>query len=101
LSNTVKEANSNPTFIPSRTGSVYEIHVQVKNLKNRSIKVEYTRQLYYSQSRLIKSTDDLCVQDGSFIKCKMSLNAGEEQNYSYNLELNNAAPGRNIDLGYL
>ncbi len=85
----------------SRTGSVYKIHVQVKNLKNRSIKVEYTRQLYYSQSRLIKSTDDLCVQDGSFIKCKMSLNAGEEQNYSYNLESNNDTPGSNTNLNYL
>jgi len=80
------EVNSNPTFIQRRTESVYEIHVRVKNLKNRSIKVEYTQQFYYSQSQIIKSTNDFCVPDGLLIKCKIVLNAGEEQNYSYNVQ---------------
>jgi hypothetical protein len=66
LTETAYDVNSNPTFIQRRTGSVYEIHVRVKNSKNRSIKVEYTQQLYYLQPRLINSTDNLCVQDGLF-----------------------------------
>jgi len=89
ITETAKEVNAVPTFIESRPRSVYEVHVRVKNLKNRSIKVEYAQQFYYAQSRLIKSTDDLFVQDGLFIKSKIALNAGEERNYSYNVETNN------------
>jgi len=76
-------------YVQTRTRYVYNIHVQVKNLKNHSIKIEYTQLFYYSKLELIKSTDDICIQDGSSVKCKIQLNADDEQVYSYNVEVIN------------
>ncbi len=77
----------NSTLTRYRTRSVYQIYLQVKNLKNRSIKVEYTQLFSYWKLKLLKSTDDICVQDNSSIKFKIALNANDDQVYSYNVEL--------------
>jgi len=82
-------ATPSPMYVQTRTRYVYNIHVQVKNLKNHSIKIEYTQLFYYSKLELIKSTDDICIQDGSSVKCKIQLNADDEQVYSYNVEVIN------------
>lgn len=59
----------------------------MKNLKTRSVKVEYTQQFSYSKLELIESTDDICTHDNSSIKCKITLDANAEQTYSYKVEV--------------
>jgi len=80
---------SNSANMQSRTQTVYKIDVQVKNFKTRSMKIEYKQLFYYQKLELIKSTNDICVQNGSSIKCKLALNANDEQVYSYTVELVN------------
>jgi hypothetical protein len=80
---------SNSANMQSRTQTVYKIDVQVKNFKSRSMKIEYKQLFYYEKLELIRSTNDICVQNGSSIKCKLALNANDEQAYSYTVELVN------------
>ncbi len=84
-----KEVTPNSTFRRTYIRSVYQIQVQVTNTKNRPIKVEYTQSIYYSDVKLIRSTNEICVRDGSSIKCKLALNADDEEVYSYNVEFIN------------
>ncbi len=75
--------------IHTRTRSVYEINVQIKNFKPRSISIEYEQKEFYGYQsvKLMTSNNQQFNQDGSSIKANMTLNANDEQTYSYGVEL--------------
>ena len=81
----------NSTFRANFTRSVYKINVLVKNLKTRSIKVEYAQLFTYAYNifklELINSNDDICAQENLSIKCNSVLNADDEKFYSYRVQL--------------
>jgi hypothetical protein len=73
----------------TRTRSIYEINVQIKNFKTRSITIEYEQKGFFGfQSvKLTTSNNHRFIQDGSSIKSNMTLNDHDDQNYSYSIEL--------------
>ncbi len=75
----------------TRTRSVYEINVQIKNFKDHPINIEYEQKGFYIYRtfKLIKANKHRFIQDGSSIKSNMTLKANTDQVYSYNVEVIN------------
>ncbi|UJR13287.1 hypothetical protein I4U23_000306 [Adineta vaga] len=73
----------------SRTQSVYEIHLQIKSYKARSVLIEYEQKdlTGYKSVKLTILNDHLFTHDSSIIKSSMLLNAYAVQTYSYTIEL--------------
>jgi hypothetical protein len=89
---TEEVVNRNPrqeTVVHTRTRSVYEINVQIKNFKKRSVFIEYEQKGFYNYQsvKLIMSNNNQFIQDGLSIKSNMTLKADDVQIYSYSLEL--------------
>ena len=73
----------------TRTRSVYEINVQITNFKTRSVTIEYEQKGFfgYQSVKLTTSNHHRFIQDSSSIKSNMTLNANDDQIYSYSIEL--------------
>jgi len=76
-------------IIHTRTRSHYEIHVQVKNFKNRPVNIEYEQKGFfaYRSFKLTMSNKQQFIQDGSSIKSNMTLKANTDEVYSYRVEV--------------
>ena len=83
------EKNLVTETIVLRTQYVYEIHLQVKNFKSRSVNVEYEQKGFhtYQTIKLTKSNKNQFFQDGSSIKSNVTLNANTNESYSYTVQL--------------
>ncbi len=78
----------NTVHIHTRTRSIYQINVQIKNFKARSISIKYEQHVYgYQSVKLVMLNNHQFVQDRSSIKSNMTLKANDDQIYSYGMEL--------------
>ncbi|CAF4034788.1 unnamed protein product [Rotaria sp. Silwood2] len=73
----------------SRTQSIYDVVLTLKNYKNRPVKVEYQQQVYGQSVKLIKTSNSNYTQEGSTIKATFTLASDEEKSISYKFELVN------------
>jgi len=78
-----------PPVIVTHTRFIYEIHLQVKNFKNRPVNIEYEQKGFdfYHIVKLTNLHKGPFSQDGSSIKSTMMLKANTVENYSYTVEL--------------
>jgi hypothetical protein len=75
--------------IQTRTLSIYEVVTIVKNFKkNRRVKIEYSQQVIGQSVKLIVP-NAVFSQDGSNIKCAVTVGADEEKVLSYRVEVIN------------
>ncbi len=74
--------------IITRTRLVYIIHVEFKNYKARSIKIEYEQKgLHSYQNFSITSPEQYFIRDSSSIKSNITLKANTTESFSYTLVL--------------
>ncbi|CAF1103369.1 unnamed protein product [Adineta steineri] len=73
---------------PTRKLSIYEINIQIKNFKTRSITIEYEQTFLYSfqNIQLIMLNNHSFIQDGETIKSNMILQNNDDQTFSYRIE---------------
>ncbi len=72
--------------IITRTRLVYNIHVELKNYKARSIKIEYEQKgLHSYQNFSITSPEQYFIRDSSSIKSNLTLKANATESFSYTL----------------
>jgi hypothetical protein len=85
----LSEKRISPAVIVTRTRYIYQIHLLVKNFKNRPVNIEYEQKGFdtYHTIELTKSHKDLFRQDGSSIKSNLTLKAHTVENYSYTIKL--------------
>ncbi|CAF1014528.1 unnamed protein product [Adineta steineri] len=72
----------------TRKLSIYEINIQIKNFKTRSITIEYEQTFLYSfqNIQLIMLNNHSFIQDGETIKSNMILQNNDDQTFSYRIE---------------
>jgi hypothetical protein len=89
---TYNETTRRGSFISTqqtRTETIYNVNLLIKNLKKtRSVKVEY-QQLINGQSVQLVKPNTIFTQDGSTIKTELTLAAGDEKPLSYKFEVVN------------
>jgi len=78
-----------PVVIITRTRFIYQIDVQLKNFKIRSVNIEYEQKglQFYQNIQLTKADQYQLIRDGSSIKSNITLKANTTENFSYTLEL--------------
>jgi hypothetical protein len=69
--------------IITRTRLVYNIHVELKNYKARTIKIEYEQKFYSYQNFSITSPEQYFIRDSSSIKSNITLKANTTESFSY------------------
>lgn len=76
-------------FNETQTRSVYQIDLQIKNFKSRSVFIEYeqTDSYGYRYVQLITDNNDIFNRHASAIKANITLNPNDDQTYSYRIEL--------------
>jgi len=78
-----------PIVIITRTRFVYNIDVQLKNFKTRSVKIEYEQKIFqpYQNISITRPSEYHFIRDGSSIKLNTTLKANTIENFSYTLVL--------------
>ena len=76
-------------FGQKQTRSAYQIDLQIKNFKSRSVFIEYEQIDSYAYQYVQLTTDngDIFNRHASAIKANITLNPNDDQTYSYRIEL--------------
>lgn len=86
LSNQSETWDSSYHYRRSSINNTYNIQVKVTNVKDRSIVFEYKQGFGPSKLQLDKSTNNICICEDVFVKCKATIKAYDEFIYFYEVQ---------------